>query len=97
MSEQKSSLRKRYRNFTVIALCWGLVLAGSVWIAETTQYRLQALYIWGIIGLPGCAFLIIKSMSFKCPKCKKRYGMRDWPKFCPHCGAALEDDDSKAE
>jgi len=97
MSKQKSSLRRRYLNYVLLGVIGSIVLAGIIIISTNViaskSYQMLAAAIFFIIAVAWAAFLCYKGRDFKCPKCKKIYDMRSWPKFCPHCGAPLETDE----
>ncbi|MBQ7651330.1 MAG: hypothetical protein IJS15_10240 [Victivallales bacterium] len=62
----------------------------SLLIAVYTRYKNIGFGIT-LVGTFFAILIIVKSMDFRCPKCKRRYDMRSWPKFCPHCGTSLEE------
>ena len=98
MSEKKSTLRRRYLNYVLLGVLGSIVLAGlmlaSMFVMASTSCQVLGVAIVFFIGTGWAVFLCYKARDFKCPKCKKIYDMRSWPKFCPHCGAPLETDDS---
>ena len=101
MSKQKSPLRRRYLNYLLLGVIGSIVLAGIIivstnFIASKSCQEFAVAIIF-IIGMAWAAFLCYKGRDFKCPKCKKIYDMRSWPKYCPHCGAPLETDESNSK
>lgn len=92
MKQQQSPLRRRYRNFAIMVQCWGALMIASLLIAAYTRYKIIGVVGIAFVGPLFAIFLIVKSLDFRCPKCRRRYDMRSLAKFCPHCGAALEED-----
>ena len=97
MPKKKSPLRQRYFNYVTFLICWsialGIVLVALLFFIIATPYKDFATPAVVILGVLGLLFPVHKAMDFRCPKCKKVYDMRSWPKFCPHCGAPLETDE----
>lgn len=84
---QKTSLKQRHKLFLVMfSACGAFMLA------------LILLHIWSTfwlgVAILGAIILIVYSMGFRCPKCHKQLDVRSLHKFCPHCGASLEEKDS---
>ena len=87
---EKSSMKRRYRSFFIMVVCWVVFLNISVFFADYYRQSIVAFFIFAGGSILSGIFLIVKSMGFKCPKCNKRFDVRSRPRFCPHCGSSLE-------
>ena len=84
---QKTSLKQRYKLFLIMFSAWFAFMLALILLHIWSTF-------WLGVAILGAIILIGYSMRFKCPKCHKLVNMRLLYKFCPYCGASLEEKDS---
>jgi ribosomal protein S27AE len=84
---QKTSLKQRYKLFLIMFYAWFAFMLALILLHIWSTF-------WLGVAILGAIILIGYSMRFKCPKCHKQLEISSLHKFCPHCGASLEEKDS---